>query len=323
LRWYSANSPTINPVATFLGAVGAFITAVVVAWTGVRNARTASERHVAQTEADRQRRLTESYSKAVEQLASEKVAERLGGIYTLEQISTESESRYWTVMETLTAFVRERARWKEPDPAMIGSMARYYEIPKELDERRGPEPPTDIAAVLTVIRRRSKENRQRERQEGWRFDLRGTDLRGADLTGSRADEEGNRKIVSGTDLRAADLRWANLDGAYLYEAHLAGANLRETHLAGAYLVRANLEFADLRWAHLADANLEGAHLVGADLREAHLDGVYFGNAHLELADMRGATGLKAEMFAKVLANVHTKLPDGVEPPAHWPRKAPR
>ena len=24
---------------------------------------------------------------------------------------------YWTVMETLTAFVRERARWKEPKPA--------------------------------------------------------------------------------------------------------------------------------------------------------------------------------------------------------------
>jgi hypothetical protein len=36
----------------------------------------------------------------------------LGGIYTLEHISRES---YWTVMETLCAFVRDRARWNWQD----------------------------------------------------------------------------------------------------------------------------------------------------------------------------------------------------------------
>jgi TRAP-type C4-dicarboxylate transport system permease large subunit len=41
-------------------------------------------RHFAQTEADRQRRLTESYSKAVERLAHADMAVRLGGIYSLD-----------------------------------------------------------------------------------------------------------------------------------------------------------------------------------------------------------------------------------------------
>ena len=33
-------------------------------------------------------------------------------VYTLERIFQESLNDYWLVMETLTAFVRERARWK-------------------------------------------------------------------------------------------------------------------------------------------------------------------------------------------------------------------
>jgi hypothetical protein len=44
-------------------------------------------RHFAQTDADRQRRITESFSKAIEQLGSEKLEVRLGGIYALERIS--------------------------------------------------------------------------------------------------------------------------------------------------------------------------------------------------------------------------------------------
>jgi hypothetical protein len=44
-------------------------------------------RHFAQIEADRQRRITESFSKATEQLGSDKLELRLGGIYTLERIS--------------------------------------------------------------------------------------------------------------------------------------------------------------------------------------------------------------------------------------------
>src|SRR4051794_17336542 len=64
--------------------------ALLLAGAALSQARTAALRHNAQTDADRQRHITESFSKAVEQLGSEKMEARLGGIYTLERISHES-----------------------------------------------------------------------------------------------------------------------------------------------------------------------------------------------------------------------------------------
>ncbi len=194
-------------------------TAARQAQTAAQQAQIARERHEAQTEADRQRRITESFAKAVEQLESEKLQVRLGGIYTLERISRESERDYWTVMETLTAFVRERARWEEPDDTGFSQT----ETPVRTDEprrRAWREPPTDIKAVLTVIMRRSEANREREKREGWRLDLGSTDLRGAGLFG------------------------AHLEQAYLAEAHLTGAHLEGANLAGVlHLTQDQLESA--------------------------------------------------------------------------------
>jgi hypothetical protein len=151
----SAGAAGVLLLLIFSGVTAAV--AAVAAWIALM-------RHFAQTDADRQRRITESYSMAVEQLAHEKIEVRLGGIYTLERISRESPDDYWTVMETLTAFVRELARWKEPDA--------------EKSEVTAPKtPPSDIAAVLTVILRRPERERQREKDNDWRLDLRETDLR--------------------------------------------------------------------------------------------------------------------------------------------------
>jgi hypothetical protein len=261
-HWYSANATVINPIATFVGAVGAFITAMTLAWAGVQNARTAARRHEEQTKADRERRITESFGKATEQLASGKIEARLGGIYTLERISRERGDDYWVVMETLTAFVRERARWKEQDKIALETLMSPCDDENSEDKLQ-PEPATDIAAVLTVIHRRHL-------QVGWRKNLdrvihwnfRGTDLRGADLIS--------------THLEGADFMRAHLEGAILVEAHLEGANFMEAHLEG----------ASLRDAHLERASLIEAHLGGARLEEAHLEGARFTGAHLEGADLR-------------------------------------
>jgi len=218
LLWYASPQPDDKGVVTYphaslinpiLGGLGALLliyaairqarTATEQAETARKQAQTASDRHEAQTEADRQRRITESYSKATEQLGSDKIAVRLGGIYTLERISRESPDDYWTVMETLCAFVREQARW-------VSGPAR--------------EPPTDIAAVLAVILRRREI--ERERRECWGLDLRGVDLRGG------ADLEG-------VHLERAYLWAAHLEGASMKHAHLEGANLEGANLEGANL----------------------------------------------------------------------------------------
>ena len=122
---YRANREHLIPLATLIAAS-------VVAWaalkqakianrnaeTAMRQAEIARLRHEEQTKADLQRRITESFTKAIEHLGSDNLQVRLGGIYTLERISRESELDYWPVMETLTGFVRERARWKDEISAL-------------------------------------------------------------------------------------------------------------------------------------------------------------------------------------------------------------
>ena len=80
---YSTHLPAIIPL-------GAGIGGAIVAWAALTQAATARRRHEEQTGADRQRRITESFSKAVEQVGSDKLEVRLGGIYSLERISKES-----------------------------------------------------------------------------------------------------------------------------------------------------------------------------------------------------------------------------------------
>jgi hypothetical protein len=61
-------------------------------------------------EVTEQGHITERYTKAIEQLGQQKLAMRLGGIYALERIAKDSERDHPTVVEVLSAFVREESR---------------------------------------------------------------------------------------------------------------------------------------------------------------------------------------------------------------------
>jgi uncharacterized protein YjbI with pentapeptide repeats len=194
---YSTNHQAITPLLTLAA--------------GVAVAGVALLRHFAQTDADRQRRITESFSKAIEQLGSDKIEVHLGGIYSLERISKESPDDYWTVMENLTAFVRERSRRAEAERTERVSQRAYFLWleagrpegradflwTRAVEYELGELPPTDIASALTVISRRSEEGRKREPANNWRLDLSGAILRGAALCGA--------------PLQRADLFWAHLE----------------------------------------------------------------------------------------------------------------
>ena len=99
-----------------------------------------------------------------------------------------------------------------------------------IEEESGGPPATDIAAVLTVISRRSKRSREREGANAWRVDLSGAILKQANLEGAPLEE--------------ANLRNTHLERAILAGAHLKGANLVSAHLEGARLVAAHLEGAN-------------------------------------------------------------------------------
>ena len=65
-----------------------------------------------------QGQVTERYTKAIEQLGSDKLDVRIGAIYALERVASDSARDHPTVMEVLTAFICEHSheQWPQPDP---------------------------------------------------------------------------------------------------------------------------------------------------------------------------------------------------------------
>jgi len=89
----------------------------------------------------REGQVTDRYTKAIEQLGSDKLDVRIGGIYALERVARDSAKDHPTVMEVLTAFVREHSREQRPPPDTGNP-----------DQRRLTRP--DIQAAVTVVGRR-------------------------------------------------------------------------------------------------------------------------------------------------------------------------
>lgn len=156
--------------------------------------------------------LTDAFTKAVEQLGDAGVAQRIGGVYSLDRVAEDDPAERRRVAEILSAFVRTRPP--------------------------GEEPAEDTAAALTVLAGRD-----------WPggADLTRARLAGAHLPGARlADAR-----LTGADLRRAVLTGAvllraELSGADLREADLSGADLREARIAGVRLSGAVAD-ARTRW----------------------------------------------------------------------------
>src|SRR6204780_426651 len=115
-----------------------------------------------------QGQVTDRYSTAIEQLGSEKLDVRIGGIYALERVARDSARDHPAVMEVLTAFIREHSRepWPPSDPG---------------GQEREPSTRPDIQAAVTVVGRRERQRDLPER----RIDLTRAVLADADLTGAR------------------------------------------------------------------------------------------------------------------------------------------
>ena len=230
--------PTIE--AAIIGAGGAIVAGAVAAAVAVFGFRKSSkdnrETLTRTLEAGRQGQFPERLSRAIEQLGSDVLDIRVGGIYALEGIALDSPKHHPTVMEVLTAFIREHSHefWPPPGPGVT-----------EPEQWTRP----DVQAAFTVIGRRSTER-----------DIREIDLWHANLVQ--------------TDLRKANLSNTTLDGATFRAAHLEHAVLRGTNLRNAELTNVYLHRADLRGAILEGATFSGGDLTEANLTGAHLTGAF-------------------------------------------------
>jgi uncharacterized protein YjbI with pentapeptide repeats len=262
----------INSVRSTLvqGLVGlAALTGIFVAWQQLQTdrdrARTDREQLTKQLELTRQGQVAERFTRALDQLASTKLEQRLGGIYGLERIAKESQTTRLQVFEVLTAYVRQHVPrdTKAVESTQVANM-----------RDRAP----DVQAAVTVIGRRTV------MKDDPVLDLRRTDLRGADLTGTQLQHV----LLGDAQLQLADLGGAQLQEANLVRAQLQGANLRSAQLQGATFVGTQLQGANLRSAQLQGANLGSAQLQRADLGDAQLQSANLAGAQLQGATLRGA-----------------------------------
>jgi hypothetical protein len=261
--------------------IGGFIVIVSLILTGANLAITSRLTQEGQ--------ITDRFTKAITQLGDkDKLEVRLGGIYALERIANDSEKDHWTIMEVLTAYVRENARAKKPESSQKTSSQKI--TPKE--EPPVPKPLTDIQAILTVIGRRKASGKKNEIDLS-SLNLSGANLRGANLSGVVLFDTN----LSFVDLSNAELFFADLSGARLSNANLFGANISSANLFGAFLVGANL----------SDANLFGANLVGVLLLGANLS-----NANLRGADLSVAPDLTWGQVSTAIIDDKTKLPPEIE-----------
>ncbi len=194
--------------------------------------------------------VTERFSRAVEQIGSDNLEIRLGGIYALERIARDSPEDHWTIMEVLTCFVREKARWDQSSPYDDDGLPKSRQLA------------ADIQAILSVIGRRSERQRKTEPHP---LDL-------------------ERAFLFRADLRHADLQRAVLHGCCLRDANLWRACLDGARLWHADLRNACLQFASMRDVYLAYADLTGADMTGAvGLTAEQLNDVR-GKEHCRLPD---------------------------------------
>ncbi len=292
LVWVKPSDPTEKK--DFIQAVGVLLAALAglggLYFTRENTDKQLRQARESQEQAQRlteQGQITERFTRAIDQLGAtdeqgKKLEIRLGGIYTLERIDKESPERAYhgTVMEVLTAYVREnsrRDRGKSSTPTSAANEAAEQDKGVEQDvEPNLQRPPADIQAILDVLKRREEERVPKEHRV--RLDL------------------------QGADLQYAWLLRINFRGAELWKA-----NLRRAFLRKAELYQADFSEAILKRAWLKEADLSEADLQGADLSEAKLQG----------ADLRGALNLTQAQIEDALGNKDTRLPEGLQRPAEW------
>jgi hypothetical protein len=177
-----------------------------------------------QVRANREGQTIGLFTKAIEQLASDDVSVRHGGVYALELLAKLDPAYRGHAHALLTAFVRRQAPWPpvRPEPELAADRARYHGGASD-----------DIGAAIGVLNR------------GW-------------VISPGAGSELER-----VDLRGAELTHLAIRRLCLAHSNLEGANLRGADLAGATLADVNLRQADLRGTNLTGADLTGSDLTGA------------------------------------------------------------
>ncbi len=189
-----------------------------------------------------ERRVTELYTKAADQLGSDKAPVRLAGLYALERLAQGNPSQRQTIVNVICAnlqmpYTPRGAAPAEPsahggrssEDGTAASEEKQAEQERERYEKRlqEHEKRTQEQRVRTTAQRILQRHRSRSTDETIRWKT-GIGLSEANLT----EGDLSNADLTGADLLKADLTKAVLGGADLTGARLVMADLTEAVLVG-------------------------------------------------------------------------------------------
>lgn len=244
--------------------------------------------------------VTDRFSRAVDQLGSDKPDVRIGGLHALWRIAEQSARDREAVISIQAAYLRTHLPWPPVGPEAPAPDVPINDV-APLETRTA-----DAQVALTALGVLC-----RTREQSW-VNLSVSDLRRADCDGLWFPE---------VNFDRACMEAASLYRVNLTQASLVSVNLRHADLTTSVLRRARCVLADLRGAKLVETDLRDADFTEADLREANLrkadaHGAVFHRADLRLADLRGtdlsAAALGEARLTGALASEHTRWPAGFD-----------
>ncbi|MDT3740305.1 MAG: pentapeptide repeat-containing protein [Candidatus Kapabacteria bacterium] len=231
-EYYTAVKDYRTTNAQIVGGLFFLITALLT-YTQIQNDKKANDNRL----------LLEQYQKAIDQLSSENVTSRIGGIYSLEKIMNDNEYYHNRIIEILCSYIKERRYIDKFDSTYVGdSSFGYIEIDDYSKERtyhvlriNDTIPKTywrvpvgnDIQTIINILGRRLGV----ENEKGLKIDLSYTNLYKANFSTSNFKNANfNGSILYSTYHWCSDFENAELIGVNLENAVLNKSNFKNIKL---------------------------------------------------------------------------------------------
>ena len=338
----------------WIRAAGFFLAGVGAAPLGLWLAHQRTASLASQTENEIARRVTDSFTKAVELLGHAEIAVRQGGIYALGRIAAENREEHPKIMSIIAAYIRHRSRayvneeYKDKTKPFLD---KEKSLPWDefIENHISKHPsPIDLEAAVAVICGRNTafdippaNGASFLNLSGvflFRINFNGASLEQVDFTGSilrncmfrnaklndaimrRADFTDSifyKADMSKVQARGAIFSWTAMDKAKMCGANFAAAKFQSANLSGVDFSDAILPRADFGHAALFHVDFSTVNLEGGEFVSAYVRNAKFDNANLYEADLSKAIGLAAEQIESAKGDKTTKLPEGMKRPAHW------
>ena len=245
----------------------------------LRQARTSEDNHV-----------SDMFSKAIEQLAAEKedgkpiLAQRIGALYSLEQVANNNTQYYDQIMEVLCAYIRLES------PVLPRQEDTNYEYdgpPRSETLRFEGSPREDVHIALTIVGRCLPAHKKKRVLNLTETHLVNASLYKANLSGAnftRASLAGAK--VAGGDLSEIIFWGADLEFIDITECDLSKADMRCASVSEATIERSVLSEVDLSHSRLRSTIIRQTILRKSDLTSAQMQSAFLQNVDLNEAELK-------------------------------------